>query len=86
MGFRPKSLNATKKSFEARVTLLSRYSFPQKDGLPRIPGYPLIHTLLDAKLRCSSVTTVEKAQKRWSADAIAPICCDLPTAFQLYMV
>lgn len=62
--FAKKTLNAAKKPFEARVTLLSRYSFPPKNGLPRIPGYPLTHTLLDAKLRCSSVTTAEKAQKR----------------------
>ena len=51
MRFRLKSLNAAKKSFEARVTLLSRYFFPPKNGLPRIPGYPLIHMPLVCKIK-----------------------------------
>jgi len=51
MRFRLKSLNAAKKSFEARVTLLSRYSFPPNDGSPWMPEYPLIHTPLACKIK-----------------------------------
>jgi hypothetical protein len=59
----PKPLNAVKKPFEARVTLLSRYSFSQKNSLLRTLAYPLIHTPLDANLRILLEMSAGPAQK-----------------------
>lgn len=61
--FAKKTLNAAKKPFEARVTLLSRYSFSQKNGLLRTLAYPMIHTPLYANLRILLEMSAGPAQK-----------------------
>lgn len=58
-----KNTECRKKPFEARVTLLSRYSFSQKNGLLRTLAYPMIHTPLYANLRILLEMSAGPAQK-----------------------
>ena len=84
-----KPLNAIKKPFEARVTLLSRYSFLRKSILPRMAkkwvGIHWITAIWNTKIGIIPVPEEWKTEKRRYTDAIAPICCDLLTALRFYI-
>ena len=87
VGFSVKTTDATKKSVEARVTLLSRYSFRCRGGLQSSWGNGCKlsrYSVSGGKIRVISDVACGKRTKRREADAIAPMCCGLLTAFQLY--